>query len=179
MKPPVIEIFQAPSVEPVSLDEAKTYLRIDGENEDDLINSMISAARITTEKYIGLSIISQKIKLSYDECVPTEIILPYGPVTAIDSVTIIDTDENDNLLDNSNYYLSAGKVSLIFNQQPYGRRTEIIYSTGLATDESDVPAILKQGLFAHIAGLYERKDASAAMSSASISLYNFYRNVRI
>ena len=42
--------------EPVSLQEAKTYLRIDGEEEDSLLATLISAARQHAENYLNASL---------------------------------------------------------------------------------------------------------------------------
>ena len=42
--------------EPVSLQEAKTYLRIDGEEEDSLLATLISAARQHCGNYLNASL---------------------------------------------------------------------------------------------------------------------------
>ena len=176
---PAIQLHQAPAVEPVTVAEVKTYLRIDGESEDGLISSMISAARIAAEKYMKVSIISQKWKLSFDEICPQEIRLPYGPVVAIDSVKTIDSEATETTFDSDNYYLTSGNLSIYFREIPSGQRVEIIYSTGFGAAADNVPELIKQGIMAHVALMFERKLAVAEVSETAKSLYNVYRNITI
>jgi len=174
-----IELYQAPESEPITLDEVKTFLRIDGDSENDSISIMISAARMAAEKYMRNSIISQKWKLSFDEITNCKVSLPYGPVTAIDSVNLISTSGESTEFSDTNYYLTAGNRSIYFSQIPNGRRVEIIFSTGMAEDATTVSALIKQGLLAHIAFMYERKQLDVEPGSTAKSLYNFYRNIGI
>ncbi len=45
-----LSIVTPPEIEPVSLEEAKLYLRVDTGDENELITSLIKAARIMVEK---------------------------------------------------------------------------------------------------------------------------------
>src|SRR5688572_29997630 len=73
----------APASEPLTLAEAKLYLRVDHTNEDALIGDMIVAARMTAESWLKRSLISQAWKLSYDDGIPDIVWLPMGPVSSI------------------------------------------------------------------------------------------------
>ncbi len=55
-----------PVVEPVSLDEAKAHLRIDGGAEDALIISLILTSRLHIEAALGLALITQSWTLKRD-----------------------------------------------------------------------------------------------------------------
>lgn len=176
---PAIKLHVQPTIEPVTLDEVKTYLRIDGESENSLITSMIKAARESAEKYMRVSINTQKWKLSFDEVAPQEVVLPYGPVNAVDSVKVFDDSETESTFSTDNYYLSAGNRSIIFKQIPSGRRIEIIYSTGISADAAGVPVLIKQGMFTHIALMFERNSIIPEINTTAKSLYNFYRAVML
>jgi uncharacterized phiE125 gp8 family phage protein len=77
--------------EPVSLAEAKAFMEIDFTDFDDLITSLIKAARIASEKFTGLSYGTKTISLTAkNEC---EIQLPLGPVQTITSVQNTDGDD--------------------------------------------------------------------------------------
>lgn len=58
----------APSVEPVTLADAKTYLKVDADLtvDDTLITLLISAARQYAESYTGRSFITQQWRLTLD-----------------------------------------------------------------------------------------------------------------
>jgi hypothetical protein len=56
----------APAVEPITLAELKTHLRISGSSEDDYLTSLISEARQEAEDQTGLAFITQVWLLSLD-----------------------------------------------------------------------------------------------------------------
>ena len=47
----VFEVTTAPSVEPITVTELKTFARIDGSDEDTLLSGFIAGARQACEKY--------------------------------------------------------------------------------------------------------------------------------
>ena len=55
-----------PSVEPISLAEAKAHCRVDADAEDTLIASLILAARLHIERCLDLALISQSWSLYLD-----------------------------------------------------------------------------------------------------------------
>ncbi len=55
-----------PSVEPVSLAEAKAHCRVDGTAEDTLIASLIVAARMHVERALDAALIAQGWSLYLD-----------------------------------------------------------------------------------------------------------------
>ena len=63
-------------VEPLSLSEVKSYLKIDFTSDDNLINMLISGVREQIEEFTGLALIAKTIEL-FDEEIPEEIKLPY------------------------------------------------------------------------------------------------------
>lgn len=83
-----LEVLEAPAVEPLSLDEVKLHLRVDTPDEDDLISALIVAAREWTETYCRRSWIQRTLKLRLDYF-PPEILLPRGPVVAVESISFI------------------------------------------------------------------------------------------
>ena len=62
-----LERITAPASEPVTLAEAKLYLRVDGTSEDSLISDLIVAARLSEETWLKLSLITHSWKLVYKD----------------------------------------------------------------------------------------------------------------
>ena len=74
--------------EPVTLDEAKDFLRVDYDTDDVLITSIITQSRDIVEQFLSRSLVDSASTLLAD-C-RHEMVLPYGPVTSVASVLDID-----------------------------------------------------------------------------------------
>lgn len=59
-------VLASPASEPVSLNEAKLWLRVDNSDEDSLIAELIATARESAEIYTRRSFISQTLQLTLD-----------------------------------------------------------------------------------------------------------------
>lgn len=90
-------LVTAPKVEPLTLAEAKSHLRVDDSihDEDGLIEGLIVAAREYAETFTHRALITQTWDLKLDEfpCWQTSepIVLPLPPVQSVTSVSYIDT----------------------------------------------------------------------------------------
>jgi len=170
----------APVSEPLTLSEAKLYLRVDHADEDVQINDLIVAARMTAEHWLKRSLLTQTWKLAYDDYVTDEVYLPMGPVSSVDNVTLVDRDGDSELLDGDLYYLNAAKDALIFDDCLSSFRTEISYITGYG-DASTVPKPIKQAMLSHIASMYDGRGErnGSALPEQSICLYMPYREVSL
>ena len=87
--PWIAEVIPLPTVEPISVDQARLYCRIDDASteENEYIASLITAARLTVEKHTGRMLIPQTWK-TLRSYWPREryITFPTAPVTRIVSV---------------------------------------------------------------------------------------------
>ena len=86
-------VAEKPTVEPVSLAEAKAHARVDSEVEDTLIQSYITMAREWLEGVLDMSLVSQTLEARYDLFPVWEIVLPKPPMAA-GTVTITYRDGN-------------------------------------------------------------------------------------
>jgi uncharacterized phiE125 gp8 family phage protein len=59
-------LLTAPAVEPLSLDEARDYLRVETNDDDALIGALIAGARIHVEAQTRRALITQSWRLSLD-----------------------------------------------------------------------------------------------------------------
>lgn len=162
---PSVTRVQEPAVEPLSLDEVKTYLRIDGESENALLLSMIKAAREIAEKYLSASLINQQWRIAYNECVPQEVRLYYAPINSIESIKLIDEAGGETIVDSINYYIKADGRFLYFKTIPSAHKIEIVYNAGYGATAEEIPEILRQGLLALIGKIYERKGRNACTNT--------------
>lgn len=62
-----LQLITAPTVEPVSLSDAKAYLAIDSADHDALLALLIPGARSWAESYTNRALLSQRWRLTLDE----------------------------------------------------------------------------------------------------------------
>jgi uncharacterized phiE125 gp8 family phage protein len=96
-------LTSAPSAEPVTLAEAKDWLRVDGDADDALIEGLISVARSLAERFFDRSLVTQAWTAYYDRFDCWEIRLPRGPLQAVNSVQYLDTAGDLQTLDAESY----------------------------------------------------------------------------
>ncbi|MGL4727290.1 MAG: head-tail connector protein, partial [Bosea sp. (in: a-proteobacteria)] len=85
------QLLTPPTLEPVTLDEAKDYLKIDHEDEDELIESLIRAARHLVEAASGQMLIHQTWRLTFSAwLVMGRLRLPLEPLDAIIAARVFD-----------------------------------------------------------------------------------------
>ena len=172
------ERVTAPSSEPVTLTEAKLYLRVDNTTEDALISDLIVAARMDAEKYLKRSLISQTWQLSYNEYVERAVSLPMPPIANIVSVVVTARDGTTQTIDPNTYYLNAAGNKLIFDNYITGFLIQITYNTGYGAATA-IPQPIKYGIMSHIAALYDERGliGQANLPPQVSCLYNQYREV--
>lgn len=96
-----------PSIEPVTVAEAKLHAHIDHSVQDTIIASWIKSARIMAEAYQRQIYISRIMEMSFD-CFPrSPIIIPYAPLIQLISIKYFDSDNVEYTL----YYDGTNPVT--------------------------------------------------------------------
>jgi uncharacterized phiE125 gp8 family phage protein len=176
-----------PSVEPLTLDEAKLHLRVTSAVDDALIAALITAARQLCESFTGLALIERDYSLYVDAWPEGEIRLPRAPLGAVALINIYDAEGNASAFDAANYTVSnagmPGRIVLkegIFPPLP-GRVSdgiEIQFTAGFGAAAADVPAPLLQGMKQLLAHLYECRGDDGGeplRASGAESLFQLFR----
>ena len=109
MYPKVTILDTAPTVEPVSLFEAKEQLRIDHDDHDYMIRGLIKAAREQVEGICGRAIV-QQTRIAYFDRWPDDNVfhLLYPEIRSISHIKYTLTDGELYTLDSDNYSLDPG-----------------------------------------------------------------------
>ena len=159
----MVRLIVPPTSEPITLDEAKTYLKIDVFDDDVLITSLITVARQMLENYLGISFLTQQWRYTIDN--PKEYVyLPRPPIQSVQfvsvkGVTLTTTFEED-----------SGRVKF----DPIPESATIDYTTGYTT----LPEALKNAVLRLTAYLYENR-TTTQIPDEVISAVESYKAVQL
>ncbi|MBD8065337.1 phage head-tail connector protein [Devosia sp. PTR5] len=176
-------LLAGPVAEPVSLAEAKAFLKLDEGIEDALITTLIGAARLHVEGITGRALMAQSWRVVLDDSPETGFVkLPVSPIIMVTAVTATDTNgashdvplgqfssEGDRLL------VPRVVVDMPSLQERQG--IEIDYVAGFSTEAEEVPADLRQAMLGLVAHWFERRDAVIVAGSGAVVPSGFDRLV--
>lgn len=179
-----ITVTTAPSVEPVTVEEAKVFCRIDISDDDALITSLIKAAREASERYTGRAYINQTITLvgnGQDRLLT----LPRPPQSAISTVKYLDSANAwQTMTLNTDYkVISVGNAKAIYLETlPYINADsqftlEVVYTAGYGSTAASVPEPLKQAVLQRVAAMYEHRGDGIVNNAAAKALEGPFRKV--
>ena len=146
----MLKDLQPPPLEPITLAEAKAFLRVDHDAEDELIETLIISARERLEAHLNLALIARPMQLATSAS--GEIALPRWPVTSVEIVIADGAPTSDFVTD---LRKRPSTVTVCADDQ-----VEIEFTAGYGSTTTDVPAPLRQALLLLVAKSYEyRGDA--------------------
>lgn len=201
-----LKVVTPPVSYPVTVDEVKLWLRIDGNNEDDLLLSCIMAATEMAERYTRRAFITQTLRFTvdrppsrfndgyfmdgtYDVAVteinpmPDKIEIPRPPLISLTSVKTYGRDNSVSTFDSSNYYLDADGNRIVLNTGaiwPSNLRDygalEVNYIAGYG-NAATVPEGIKTAIKMHVSSMYESRNACGDIPDACLCMLDKYRMV--
>ena len=177
-----LQLNAPPATEPVTLAQAKAWLKVETDDEDALITALIPAARARAEWHTGRAFVTQGWTLWLDrvgECVE----LPLPPLAGVESVTLYVADDAATVLAEDGYRVDVPGGRLLFKSSHPGLRPRnaaaIAFTCGYG-DAADVPAAIASAILLLVAQLYEhRGDKGAPMPDQALALLAPYRVVRL
>tara|TARA_R100000655_G_scaffold77938_1_gene117273 strand:- start:11279 stop:11935 length:657 start_codon:yes stop_codon:yes gene_type:complete len=193
-----LTVSVAPTAEPVTRAEAKTFLRIDHSNDDTLIDQLVQASREFVEEYTGRAIMSQTLVLTldafdeladplwegtktgpYKNYYKNYVTLAKAPVRSVTTVKTYDDDDTATTMASTKYYVDItrepARVVLRTGETfPTALRVanaiEVTYVAGYASSGA-VPQAIKTAILQYVSYLYEhRGDMYEAKASVPSSL---------
>jgi uncharacterized phiE125 gp8 family phage protein len=163
------KVTTQPTIEPVSLAEAKLHLKIETADtaDDTLISALIKAAREYCEGFQNRAYIEQSITLKFDDFAD-EIIVPKPPLISVTSIKYIDVNGTQQMLAATVYAVDTtsepGRITLAYNQSWPSIRgdangVEIIYKAGYGATAAGVPESVKVAIKLLIGHWYEHRES--------------------
>jgi uncharacterized phiE125 gp8 family phage protein len=184
-----ITVVTPAASEPVSLAEAKLFLRVDHAAEDSLIAQLIGAAREAVETGCGRALITRRVRERLDIWRRDSVngaVLGIGPVTNVVAVRLLASNGSQSVIEPSRYRLegNADRPRLVFESGlPATLRTaggiEIEYEAGFAADAASLPVALRLATLTIVASLYEVRQGDAAIPETARALMRPFAPARL
>lgn len=170
----------APSIEPVTLAEAKVWIEEFDTVHDGMLDFVIRAAREFAEGYCQRSFITQQWRLTLD-ALPPCVQLERGPVQAVNSLVYLDMAGGTQTI------TSPGAPTYAFDPSgtlarlapgfgytwpetlPQIGAVRITYTAGYGATADDVPFGVKQWMRARIATMFENREEIAVLQRGSVT----------
>jgi uncharacterized phiE125 gp8 family phage protein len=160
----------APTVEPVTLAEAKLFARIETDQtaDDGLVTALIVAARQTVEAQTGRALIDQTWTATLDELPQAGIFeLMKRPILSVTSIKAYNEDgtsdavnvSTDIILDGQNGRVSLKSTAASITGDRSTNVYEIVYKAGYGTAASNVPEWAKLAIKQMVAHWYEHRES--------------------
>lgn len=143
-----------PAIEPVSLAESKDFLRIIGDDEDELLGTLITAARLMIEAACGRLLIEQGWRIVLDAWpLGGEIRLPISPIRSLTAAQVHPASGPAEPVELSSLTLVAGSdppLIAVAGPVPAPGRAhaaiEVDLVAGFGATRDTVPAPLRQAV---------------------------------
>jgi len=163
----------APTGNSISLSDAKDHIRLEIDDDDALIQSMIESVEHLAETFTRRQLITATYDYKIDRFASV-IKIPKPPLQSVTSIKYIDTDGNEQTVDSSVYDVDTdsqpGRVILDPDQVWPDTRKQlqavtIRFVCGYADSGSspaeindNVPEVIKRWMLIQIANLYENRE---------------------
>lgn len=162
-----LRLHTPPTDQPITLAEAKLHLRVDIDEDDLLIRSLIDAATAACEHLMGRAIMPQKWQLSVGSFGEGVLVLQRPTVTEIDSFTYVDPSGATKPLAPAEYRLIIGSDYTAAVVPAYNASwpavisqtdsINVVFSCGYA-DADSVPGPIKSWIKLMVGALYKNRE---------------------
>lgn len=183
-----------PTVEPVTLAEARTHLRITSSDLDAQIAAQIIAARVHVENVTRRALLNQTVDFSWDYDWPQDsfgasLVIPLQPLVSVTSVSYV-PDGGGSATLSSTYYqvVTNDEFSRIVPAYDYTwpavrcqpNAITVRAVVGYGATASSVPEPLRQAILLHVELLHDRDPlAKSVLEAARDTLLEPYRVIRL
>jgi uncharacterized phiE125 gp8 family phage protein len=161
-----------PAVEPLSLPDAKAFLRVEHGDDDDLIGALVASARIHVETLTRRALIAQTSRFARDRWPASGIIsVRPAPLRELVAVRVYRADNTAQLIATDGFGVDrTSSILLVPEGMPAPARPaagiEIDVEVGYGEEPSDVPEPLRQAIRLLVAYWYENRSLPTGHDTA-------------
>ncbi len=154
-------LIDGPEAEPVSLAEAKAFLRLEHDDEDGLVAALITAARLHIEAATRRLLVTQNWRIVRDRWPGGIVPISLAPLQSISAVRLFPAEGDAETLPASEYWLDAASTPARLvarrgfpspGRPVAGIEIDVVAGYG---DAADVPEPLRQAIRLLVAHWFE------------------------
>lgn len=183
-------LVEGPAIEPLTLIEAKNWLRLDGPEDDDLVRAIIVAARLMVEAEIGQVLIGQNWRLVGDvwpagETIPVRV----GRILAVTGGRVFPASGSPVALPANRFevFPDADPPAILPLERPLPGRAragiEIDLRLGFGENATDVPETIRLAVRRLVTLWYENRgetrDIETGLPPQIRALLRPFRRIRL
>lgn len=165
-----LTLTTVPGEEPITLAEAKSHLRVTTDDDNALLEALISAARQLVETHTNRALITQTWQWRLDTFPSWGLRIPHAPLVSVSSIQYVDGDGATQTLATTEYTVDAksdpGRITPAYGKSWPNTRWQmnaviITFVAGYG-NAAAVPYQIKQAMLLVLGELYERREAAIA-----------------
>lgn len=172
----------APGDVPVSLNEARGWLRMGASIDDAVVAQLIRAATNICEAFIGCRLIVGPVE-ELLSVASGAVQLGVRPVVGVDTAALLADDGSESALGDGDYRLAIGRDGtgrLTLTGAAGGGRLRVGYRAGLAAGSNEVPEAIRQGIVRLVQHLHEARDGAGGGPPAAVAaLWQPWRRISL
>lgn len=163
-------LVTAPAAAPLTLEEAKTHLRVDGDDEDGLVQGLVDAAiaHLDGPRGLGRCLVNQTWRQDFT-CWPSDgtLRLPFPDVSSIVWVKFYDSDDAQQTVTSADYALLSdalggyvefvpGWSAPVLDSRPAPVGVQFV--AGFGVDAEAVPADIRTAMLLMVGAWYHNRE---------------------
>lgn len=169
-----LHLVTGPALEPLTLAEAKRQLRVEVDDDNDLIVDILKAAREYVETFTGRLLLTQTWDYKLDAFPCGAIHLPRAPISAVSAITYLDSAGTLQTWSAASYRTSlptgpkaaAGRITPAYGESypsTYGviEAVTVRVVAGYGSTAASVPTSLRQAIKVLCSHLWHERAAAA------------------
>ena len=180
VRPEVVRRTEAPAKEPISLEDAKSYLRITSPDPDAMVAALLAAARDRAERRCERAWITQEFVAHLDGFWGgADLLLPYPPLQSVEAIKYLSDDVGTELTVATTVYEvdttdEPGRIRLKPGQSwptaySRSRAVRIEFTAGYGDEPEDVPDSARHAVRL-LLGHYDRNRAAVVTGTIATEL---------
>lgn len=173
-----------PTTEPVVYSDLFNYLKLIDDTDESLVTLLGAAGRAYVEGRTKLTLISSTYTVQFDtfsDCIGLR--LPRRPVTAVNSITYIDVNGNQQTLPTSQYLIdtklwtrirpAAPGVCFPFTYPGQANAVTVSFTAGTSTTAAGTPEMARLAIMAWVRTMYDNREAVLAGKTGAVLPHTF------